>query len=296
MDIRELEQFLAVLDRGSILGAAEESGVAQPALSRRMRAFEKSLGVPLLVRSTRGVTPTVYGKLLERHARLVLRDRQRAIDELQALRDGVAGHARVGLAPALSSLLPRAIEKLSEARSGLTFTVVEGTYDSLVHGLRSGEIDGAFSLLVPGEPHEGLLARTLVEEPVGIFCSATHRLKRKRRLDLRELSNERWAMINRPRSIIELFRSSVAARGLAAPRICVETDSLDLLKSLVLRGGFLTVLPHGALHAELEAKEAATLPVPELPTVAAGFLHRQEVLPPPVALLLEVVESLLRRS
>ena len=291
MDIRELEDFLAVIEHGSILGAAEQRGVAQPALSRRIRALEKSLGMQLLTRSSQGITATVYGALLERHARLVLRDRQQALDELQALRDGVHGHARVGVAPALSSLLPAAIERLSRERGGLTFTVIEGTYDALVRDLRSGEIDGAFTLLVPGEPHDGLTVHRLVEDPVLIFCHPDHPLQSKPEVPLAALESERWALINRPRSIIELFRGFAASRGFESARVDVETDSLDLLKSLVSREGFLTALPRGAMRSELEQHRVATLAIDGLPTLEAGFIHRHEVLPPAVELLLEEVAS-----
>ena len=291
MDIRDLEDLLAIIERGSILGGAELRGVAQPALSRRVRALEKSLGVPLLTRTSQGVSPTVYGALLERHARLVLHDRQRAIDEVEALRDGVEGHARIGVAPALSSLLPRAIGQLSLDRPSLTFDVVEGTFDALVARLRAGEIDGAFSLLVPGEQHEGLTVRRLAEDPVRVFCNPGHHLARKRKVSLTALQHERWALISRPRSIIEMFRTIANAHGDGSPRICVETDSLDLLKSLVLRESFVTALPRGAMRAELDEGRVAALPVQGLPTLAAGFLHRQEVLPPAIELLLDAVTS-----
>ena len=293
VDIRDLEDFLAVLAHGSILGAAEESGVAQPALIRRMRALEKSLGVPLLTRSPRGVTPTVYGELLERHARLVLRDRQQAVDELRALRDGVVGHARVGVAPTLSGLLPVAIEHLCQEHPGLTFSIVEGTYGSLVRDLRSGEIDGLFSLLAPGAAHEGLIVRPLADDPLQILCNPKHPPRRKKRLRLADLADARWAFMSEPRSLVEAFLDIAASHGLESPRITVRTDSLDILKSLVLRGSLLTVLPRGAVRSELMEKRASVLrTVERLPEPAAAFLHRQEVLPPAVALLADEVSSI----
>lgn len=294
MEFRDLEAFLAIVEHGSILGAAEARGIAQPALSRRMRALEHSVGVPLLTRSSQGATPTVFGSLLERHARLVLRDRQQALDELSALRDGAEGHARVGVAPALSSLLPRAIEEISAERPALTFSVIEGTYDALVAKLRSGEIDGAFSLLVPGEENEGLSVRTLSQEPVVVLCNPKHRLNKKRKLSFTALANERWALISRPRAITEMFRSIAISHGVSSPRICVETDSLDLLKSLVLRESFLTALPRSAMLSELSQGRAATLAISGLPTIPTGFLHRQEVLPPALQLLLDAVVTQLR--
>jgi DNA-binding transcriptional LysR family regulator len=252
---------------------------------------ERSLGVQLLTRSSQGVSATVYGSLLERHARLVLRDRQQALDELQSLRDGVHGHARVGVGPGLSSLLPRAIERLTNDRPGLTFTVTEQTYGSLVRSLRTGEIDGAFSLLVPGVGDEGLAVQRLAEYPILVFSNPEHPLRRKRKVPFAALAEERWALINRPRSVVEMFRSVAASHGFDSPRICVETDSLDLLKSLVLRGSFLTALPRGAMISELEQSQVCALAIDGLPTLAAGFLHRQEVLPPAVALLLDEVVS-----
>lgn len=293
MDIRDLDDFLAVLAHGSILGAAEETGVAQPALSRRIRALEESLGAPLLTRSTRGVTPTVYGELLERHARLVLRNRQQAIDEIRALREGVIGHARVGAAPTLSGLLPAAIDRLGREHPGLTFTIVEGTYGSLVRKLRSGEIDGFFSLLAPGAPHEGLVVRSLYSDPFEIVCGPEHPLGRKRRLRLATLADAQWAFMSEPRSLVDAFLEIAASHGLESPRISVRTDSLDVLKSLVLRGRFLTVLPRGAVRSELVEKRAAVLRTDQrLPEPAAAFLHRQEVLPPSVALLADEVSSI----
>jgi len=289
--MRDFEDFIAVVEHGSILGAAEALGSAQPALSRRIRALEKALGVQLLTRSSQGVAMTVYGSLLEQHARLALRGRQQALDELQSLREGVHGHARVGVGPGLSSLLPRAIERLTLDRPGLAFTVVEKTYGSLVRDLRTGEIDGAFSLLVPGVGDEGLTLRHLAEDPILVLCNPEHPLRKKRKVPFEKLADERWALISRPRSVIEMFRSVAASRGAEAPRICVETDSLDLLKSLVLRGSFLTALPRGAMLSELEQGQVSSLAIDGLPTLATGFLHRQEVLPPAVALLLEEVVS-----
>ena len=129
---------------------------------------------------------------------------------------------------------------------------------------------------------------------IALLSNPSHRLRRKKEVEIRNLENERWALMSRPRSIVEMFRAVAASRGLESPRISVETNSLDLLKSLVTRGSFLTALPRGAMRAELEDGQAATLAVRDLPALATGFLHRQEVLPPAVALLLDEVSSSLR--
>lgn len=68
-----LTQFLAVAEAGSITGAATALLVTQPTLTFNMRKLEESMGVPLLVRSSRGVELTAYGETLYQNARLMRR-------------------------------------------------------------------------------------------------------------------------------------------------------------------------------------------------------------------------------
>jgi len=71
MELRELRYFRTVVESGSFSKAAVKLMVAQPSLSRQIRALEHELGMPLLRRNARGVSPTEAGKvLLERALRL----------------------------------------------------------------------------------------------------------------------------------------------------------------------------------------------------------------------------------
>ena len=292
MELRDLEDFLAVLAHGSILGAAEERGLAQPALSRRIRALERSLGVQLLNRSSRGVSATAQGTLLERHATLLLRQRARALEELHAQDDGAVGHARVGVAPVLSGLVPLAIERLCGERPGLSFSVHEGVFDSLVRDLRAAEIDGVFSLIPPDTSLDGLTVQTLSTERLRIVCHPRNPLRRRKRLRLSELRDAKWALMRQPRSMVDAFLEIARARGLRSPRISVRTDSLDVLKTLVFRGSFLTALPLGAVRSELEEKRGAVLQTVErLPAASAAWIQRQEALPRGLELLRSEVEA-----
>ena len=68
-----LIQFLAVAEAGSISGAATALFVTQPTLTINMRKLEEQVGVPLFVRSSRGVSLTPYGETLYQNARLMRR-------------------------------------------------------------------------------------------------------------------------------------------------------------------------------------------------------------------------------
>src|SRR5258708_277570 len=72
VNLRHLRYFLAIIDTGNVTKAAARARVAQPALSRQVRALERELRVPLLDRSPSGVTPTPAGEAFARGAAQVL--------------------------------------------------------------------------------------------------------------------------------------------------------------------------------------------------------------------------------
>lgn len=91
MELRQLEYFLAVVEHGSVTGAARALQVAQPSLSDVLRALERELGTPLFHRVGRGVVPTAAGEALLGPARRVLRDGTAAravLDDLVGLSSG----------------------------------------------------------------------------------------------------------------------------------------------------------------------------------------------------------------
>ena len=294
MDLDVLADYIAVVEHGSILAAAEATGTTQPTLSRRIRELEDSLGVLLLDRTSRGVRPTVYGEAFRLRAEALLRERQAALDELRALKNGSSGHARIGLAPALSGYLPPALVRLADATPDATFEVVEGTYDALVARAVKGEIDGAFTMLPPGESVEALAVRTLDAEPLVVVATATHPLAGAGPLPLERLGEHRWILMNRPRSILEAFQHFASTAGVTSPRIALETSSLDFLKAMLRQAPLLSAVPRGAVDAELEDGSLAALELDGLPLVPTAFVHRHGVLPPLLLDLVREVEAVRR--
>jgi DNA-binding transcriptional LysR family regulator len=98
-----MQTFIAVVDSGSISAAAARLGVGQPAVSKSLAALEAHLGVPLLLRSTRGSALTEAGRRFLSHARAVLDEAEAAEaaarDEAAALR----GILRIAAPPAYAN-------------------------------------------------------------------------------------------------------------------------------------------------------------------------------------------------
>jgi LysR family transcriptional regulator, regulator of abg operon len=81
MRLQSIEQFIAVVDAGSIRGAARLLNMSQPALTRALQQLEEELGVQLMHRSGKGVTPSVAGSAFLSRARVAEAELRKAAEE-----------------------------------------------------------------------------------------------------------------------------------------------------------------------------------------------------------------------
>ncbi|WP_405969726.1 LysR family transcriptional regulator [Streptomyces sp. NBC_00988] len=98
MELRQLRCLVAIVDEGTFTDAAATLGVSQAAVSRTLASLERALGVRLLRRTSRAVTPTGTGLRVVAHARRVLAE----VDDL--VRDATSGHTHLRIGYAWSAL------------------------------------------------------------------------------------------------------------------------------------------------------------------------------------------------
>ena len=85
MSLAQIRYFVTVAEEGNVGRAAQRLYVAQPAVSRQIRALEDEIGTPLFTRTTRGMTLLPQGEVFLDHARGILAALDRAVD---AAREG----------------------------------------------------------------------------------------------------------------------------------------------------------------------------------------------------------------
>ena len=113
MDTRFLETLVAIVELGSIAEASRRLGLTPAALSQRIKALEKDIGVPLLARSGRVVQATAAGAAILARSRELIRDAR----ELRSLASGgkIAGELRLGaISSAMTGLAPPLIRAMTE--------------------------------------------------------------------------------------------------------------------------------------------------------------------------------------
>src|SRR5450830_1611334 len=164
MNLRRLKYFGKIVDIGSLSQAAEILFIAQPALSQQLATLEGEVRQQLLVRTKRGVTPTEAGKVLYRHAQVILRQCEQAQIDLNAAGRGLSGQVSVGLAPgtAASALSLPLLRTVRARHPGVLLYLNENYGTTLSELIMNGRMDMA--VLYGGREVHGLSFVSLLRE------------------------------------------------------------------------------------------------------------------------------------
>lgn len=174
VDLRKLRYFLAVAEQLNFGRAAEQLHIAQPVLSRQIRALEAELNARLFDRDSRGTSLTPAGEQLRIDATTIL-------DEAAALRRRVARAARgrntFTVAFTLGITVTDPVEQLRSAHPELDVEIVRTGWDDQLSVLRDGRADVAYFRRPVDE--QGLQVCPLYTEPRVVLLPSAHRLAGK---------------------------------------------------------------------------------------------------------------------
>jgi DNA-binding transcriptional LysR family regulator len=167
--------FIAVAEQLHFRRASAQLNMTQPALSLRIRALEKEVGVTLLERDRRSVRLTEAGRAFLDQARVAVRSGADAIARARGAARGEAGRLRFGFT-ALSSYadMPELVQRYRHARPSVHIELVQGETSSLAAGLLSDEID--IALLHPPLSVPGLRLKELPADEMVLAVPSVHPL------------------------------------------------------------------------------------------------------------------------
>ncbi|WP_043470729.1 LysR family transcriptional regulator [Kitasatospora sp. MBT66] len=280
IEARHLRVLRAVARTGSFSAAARELGCTQPAISQQMKALEKSVDTPLVVRSGRGMQLSEAGRVLLKHATGILAGLSAAEEEVAAIAGLRAGRVRlVSFPTASSTLVPPAVARLRGTHPGVRVSLVEAEPPESLAMLRGGECEVALAFRYPqtpgsaaapapahGTPREAraeanleaqqlsagadwsdLVATPLLDDPLVGLLPAGHRLAgRGGPVELAELAEEQW-IAGCPQCRGHLVELCTGAGF--EPRIDFATDDYPAVVGLVAAGLGVAVLPGLALES-----------------------------------------------
>lgn len=185
LDLDAIRAFVEVVETGGFSRAAGRIGVSTSLISRRVSGLEAELGARLLVRTTRGVSPTEAGLDFKLRAERILAD-------LEDAREAVAesGHALVGtlrVALPLSFGLRHVQPLLTELALEHPRLKIEASYADAVVDLVADRFDAAVRLGVLAD--SSLVARRIAPIHAALAASPSYLARRSRPTALADLAD-----------------------------------------------------------------------------------------------------------
>jgi len=260
MDYRKVQLFLEAARLGNLTEAAHALDISQPALSKSIKALEKSLGVVLLDRGRFGVSLTPFGQALMQHGQVIEAEMRNAVGEIQAMKGAHRGHAMIGCGPTEATrLLPLALKELSQTHPDIRVTVLYGLNEALMPWVKQGQVDFALSSVPSRATDAELIHEHLLTESACVVARADHPLTRLKNVAPNALLKFPWILPRQNELERLAFDDYFLSHDLEPPIAQVETTSTELMKALVMQSDTLAFVPKELVYWEIQAGQLRAL-------------------------------------
>jgi len=257
--LRHLEFFVTIAEEEHFGRAAGRLGMAQPPISQGLQRLERSLGVVLLERSSRGVRLNAAGRDLLPRARALLQGAE-DLRRVAGTYGAAATSLRVGTVPQLSPRVMAAVATACQDRAGGPVEMTTASTSELVDAVTAGQLD--LAVVVHPALLGALRSGPVVRLDTELLIPADHPAARTGEpVVLRSLRGLGVAAPPRPHGTAahDLFLDTIEGGPLGLPYAKLKGGAM-------IKGDFTPSFPlaHAAKDAGLIIDAAPDLPLPRL--------------------------------
>src|SRR5713101_1795683 len=243
MELRGLHYFVRIAELGSITRASAHLQIAQPALTRHVQRLEDELDAPLFTRANRGVRLTEAGHKLLESAQRILRDVERAGDEIRAHKAHPSGKIVLGVTPTLCPVVvPELFGRMRRHYPMIELKVVHAGTVRLEEFVVDGRID--IGLLAEISRSRLILSTRLAEEEMVLVTRPGARPQRI--VSLEELSRTPLILGDGLRAAMD----NLLAGHRIELQVDTELNDHETIRLMVQQGVGASILPHSSVYRE----------------------------------------------
>lgn len=237
-----LALLAALSETGNITRAAEQLGVPQPTVSRRLAVLSEALGAPLTQPAGRGIRLTRVGVILAATAGRALATIDAGIRQAREELQPATGHVVLGFLHLLGRwLVPSLLRDFRARYPGVRFTLVQGSRRHILDRLAEGELDLALIAPLPvNDPT--LTGHVLSEQELLLSVPRSHRLAARRRVRFEQLTEEDFVTLE-PGYGLRQITDALCAKAGFEPKIAFEGQESETVRGLVAAGLGVALLP-----------------------------------------------------
>ncbi|MFF0966989.1 LysR family transcriptional regulator [Streptomyces sp. NPDC003703] len=282
MDVRQLEYFLAVVDRGGFNRAASALYVSQPSLSQAVRALERDLGAELFHRIGRRAVLTEAGKALIEPARGAVRSLDIARARVASVRELKEGRLDVASMPSQAvEPLTSLIRAFRQRHPGVTPAVkAVFTARDVIDAVRTGAVELGLLASASEVPDKEVRAHVLDEQRFVLLVPPGGPFGGRRTVRCEELAGQRL-IVGQPGTGMRAYVDSLRDHGIEFS-VAVETEHRVALLPLVLAGVGLAVVTE-SWRGIAQKTGAEVLDIEPATALRVSLVSRRGVLSPAAA-------------
>src|ERR1700722_8349583 len=248
MELRQIRSFLSIAETLHFGRTAELIHLSQPALSLQIRALEEEVGVRLFERNRRRTTLTAAGVAFRDDAIAAVSQLDQAIRRARLTANGKLGLLRVGfISTAGNEIVPNIVRQFRDSNPEVEFSLRNILTTDQIQMLSDGSLDIGFLRLPIGE-HPELDVVRVHREPFVVVTPLSHKLAKRKRVALHELSGQDFVMYERSYApgFHDLIFGMLRDAGVI-PNVCQTAGQMPTLISLVDSGMGISILPASAV-------------------------------------------------
>lgn len=245
-DLSALVEFATVARWQHMTRAAEELGMAQPTLSRRIARLEQALALPLFTRHGRRIELTRTGRALATAVERAIADLEHGLVEVARSADPESGTVALAFLNTLGvAVVPRLLQRFRADHPAVGFQLVQDGHDAVVRRLRAGEVDVCLTSPPPEGPD--LVVLPLHHQPLRLVVAEDHPLARRHSIDLAEVAREQFVGFKEGYGMRRITEEWCRRAGFV-PRLAFEGEDVATVRGLVSAGLGVALLPETAHH------------------------------------------------
>jgi DNA-binding transcriptional LysR family regulator len=257
LDLVSLSLFTLIVRTGSISRGAELAHLAVGAASKRVSDLEETVGAELFERHSRGVTLTLAGQALQRHAQRILADVDHLAADLSDHASGVLGVVRlVAITSAVTQFLPSDLARFVAAHAGIRIEMNESTSREAVLAVVDGRAD--IGIFAERTPLLGLQTQPYQRDRLVLVVPACHTLAQRAAgpgeasLSFADVMDHDFVGLQEETSLAQRLAAEAATLGRRL-RVRIHVRSFDAMCQMVAAGLGIAVLPQAAVQPHLRS-------------------------------------------
>ena len=257
MNLKSLKIFCDIVSRRSFSRAAEDNGVSQSAASQVVGQLEAHLGVRLIERSKRPLSPTREGQAFYDGCRKLIAAYDALEDQVRTLHDEVAGRVRVA---AIYSVglhhMSRYVQEFMSRHPKANVRLEYLHPDRVIESVEQGQAD--IGIVSYPRSTRALEAEPWREEPIVLVCTPGNPFAGRVQVALGELHGQRMVGFDSDLVIRHELDRALAAVN-AEPAVVMEFDNIETIKRAVEIDAGVALLPEPTVGRELAAGTLCTV-------------------------------------